>query len=48
MRAWVEAGLFDFGVTEGEKSQAMAVQLYDCLGRAIAQFVARGVTDGRR
>ena len=42
MRAWVEAGLFDFSVPEGEKSQAMAVQLYECLGRAIAEFVARG------
>jgi acyl-CoA thioesterase-1 len=48
MRTWVEAGLFDFSVTEGEKSQAMAVQLYDCLGRAVAQFVARGAGDGRR
>lgn len=42
MRTWVEAGVFDFGVLEGEKSQAVAVQLYDCLGRAIAEFVARG------
>ena len=48
MRAWVEAGLFDFGVPAGEKSQAMAVQLYDCLGRAVAQFVARGAVDARR
>jgi hypothetical protein len=42
MRAWVEAGVFDFGVPEGEKSQAVAVKLYDCLGRAIAEFVERG------
>lgn len=42
MRAWVEAGVFDFGVLEGEKSQAVAVRLYDCLGRAIAEFVERG------
>lgn len=42
MRAWVEAGVFDFSVPEGEKSQAVAVHLYDCLGRAIAEFVARG------
>jgi acyl-CoA thioesterase-1 len=40
MRAWVEAGVFDFGVPEGEKSQALAVQLYDCVGRALAEFVA--------
>src|SRR4030095_16171854 len=37
MRAWVEAGVFDFRVPEGEKSQAVAVKLYDCLGRAIGR-----------
>ena len=47
MRAWVEAGVFDFGVREGEKSQAVAVKLYDCLGRAIAEFVARGAGAAR-
>lgn len=40
MRAWVEAGVFDFGVPDGEKSRAIAVRLYDCLGRAMAEFVA--------
>jgi hypothetical protein len=46
MRTWVEAGLFDFSASEGEKTQAVAIQLYDCLGRAIAKFVARGTPGG--
>jgi hypothetical protein len=44
MRHWAESGLFDPRVRDGEKSRQLAAKLYDCIGRAIADFVTRGVT----
>ena len=43
MRHWVESGLLDPRVREGEKSRQLAAKLYDCIGRAMADFVTRGV-----
>jgi GDSL-like lipase/acylhydrolase family protein len=43
MRHWAESGLLDPRVRDGEKSRQLAVKLYDCIGRAMADFVARGV-----
>ncbi|HEY7321099.1 MAG TPA: GDSL-type esterase/lipase family protein [Candidatus Binatia bacterium] len=43
MRHWVESGLLDPRVREGDKGRQLAVKLYDCIGRAMADFVTRGV-----
>ena len=38
----------DLKTGEGEKSRELAAKLYDCIGRAMAEFVARGVPAGKR
>jgi hypothetical protein len=43
MRHWVESGLLDPTVRDGEKSRQVAAKLYDCIGRAMADFVTRGI-----
>jgi lysophospholipase L1-like esterase len=43
MRYWVESGLLDPRVRDGDKSRLVAVKLYDCIGRAMADFVTRGI-----
>jgi hypothetical protein len=43
MRYWVESGLLDPRVRDGDKSRQVAVKLYDCIGRAMADFVTRGI-----
>jgi lysophospholipase L1-like esterase len=43
MRYWAESGLFDPSVRDGEKSRQLAAKLYDCIGRAMADFVTRGI-----
>jgi GDSL-like Lipase/Acylhydrolase family len=43
MRHWVESGLLDPRVRDAEKSRQLAAKLYDCVGRAMADFVARGI-----
>jgi hypothetical protein len=43
MRHWAESGLLDLGVRDGEKRRQLAAKLYDCIGRAMADFVTRGV-----
>jgi hypothetical protein len=42
MRHWAETGLFDLRAREGEKRRQLAAKLYDCIGQAMADFVARG------
>ena len=42
MRHWIESGLLDPRVRDGEKSRQLAAKLYDCIGRAMADFVTRG------
>jgi hypothetical protein len=42
MRRWAESGVLDLRTREGEKARRLAARLYDCLGRAMAEFVARG------
>jgi hypothetical protein len=43
MRHWAEIGTLDLRAREGEKSREVAVKLYECLGRAMANFVTRGI-----
>ena len=38
-----EGGVVDLRTRESEKRRRLATQLYDCIGRAVADFVARGV-----
>jgi hypothetical protein len=42
MRHWAESGLLDPGARDGEKGRQLAAKLYDCIGRAVADFVRRG------
>ena len=42
MRHWAESGVLDLRTRESEKSRELAAKLYTCLGRAMADFVARG------
>ena len=46
MRYWAESGLIDLRVKEDKKRRQLAVKLYDCLGRVMADFVTRGIPDG--
>jgi hypothetical protein len=43
MRYWAESEVLDLRVRDGEKRRQVAAKLYDCIGRAMADFVARGV-----
>ena len=43
MRHWAESGALDLRAAEGEKGRELAAKLYDCIGRAMADFVTRGV-----
>ena len=44
MRYWAESGLLDLRVKEEKKRRELAVKLYDCIGRAMADFVTRGMS----
>jgi acyl-CoA thioesterase I len=46
MRYWAESGLIDLRVKEDKQRRQLAVKLYDCLGRVMADFVTRGVPNG--
>jgi hypothetical protein len=41
MRRWAENGVVDLRTRESEKRRRLAARLYDCIGRAVADFVAR-------
>jgi hypothetical protein len=41
MRYWAESGALDFRTKDGEKRRRLAARLYECLGRAMAEFVTR-------
>lgn len=42
MRRWAESGVLDLRTRESEGRRRLAARLYDCLGRAMAEFVVRG------
>ena len=44
MRYWAENDFLDLRTREAEKRRQLATKLYDCIGHAMADFVARGVT----
>lgn len=41
MRAWAEDRVFDYDVKNAEKRQQLARRLYDCIGKAVADFIDR-------
>jgi acyl-CoA thioesterase I len=43
MRHWAENGSLDLRTSDDEKRRQLAAKLYDCIGRAMADFVARGM-----
>jgi acyl-CoA thioesterase I len=43
MHHWVESGLLDLMTEDHDKLRRVASRLYDCIGRAVADFVSRGV-----
>jgi hypothetical protein len=43
MRHWAESGALDLRAGDGEKGRELAAKLYGCIGRAMADFVTRGV-----
>jgi hypothetical protein len=43
MHHWAESGLFDLMTGDSAKLPLVATRLYDCIGRAMADFVTRGV-----
>ena len=48
MRHWAETGALDLRAEEGEKSRAIAAKLYDCIGRAMADLMTRGIPAAKR
>ena len=43
MRHWAESDLLDLRTRDEAKRRQLAAKLYDCIGRAMADFVTRGV-----
>jgi hypothetical protein len=43
MHHWAESGLFDLMTEDYKKLHLVASRLYDCIGRAVADFVTRGM-----
>ena len=41
MRHWAEAGVIDLRTKETDKRRKLAAKLYDCLGRAMTDFLTR-------
>jgi len=46
MYHWAESGLFDLTTGDHKTLPLVASRLYDCIGQAVADFVARGVYPG--
>jgi hypothetical protein len=44
MRYWAESGALDLETRDTDKRRYVAAKLYDCIGRAMADFVTRGVS----
>lgn len=41
MRYWAENGVLDLRAKDSEKRRKLAARLYDCIGRALADFIGR-------
>ena len=48
MRHWEESGLFDLTTGDHDQLTLIASRLYDCIGRAVADFITRGAPPGTR
>ena len=48
MRHWAEIGAIDLRAGDGEKGREVAGKLYDCIGKAMADFVTRGMPITKR
>jgi acyl-CoA thioesterase I len=48
MRHWAESGALDLRAGDGEKGRELAANLYDCIGRAMADLVTRGIPAAKR
>jgi acyl-CoA thioesterase-1 len=46
MYHWAESGLFNLMTEDHTKLHLVASRLYDCIGRAVADFITRGVHTG--
>jgi hypothetical protein len=46
MRHWAESGLIDLMTADHDKLHLVAFRLYDCIGRAVADFMSRGAHAG--
>jgi acyl-CoA thioesterase-1 len=42
MRRWAESGVLDLRTRESEERRRLAARVYDCIGRVMAEFLARG------
>jgi hypothetical protein len=43
MRHWAESGSLDLRAGNGKKGRELAAKVYDCIERAMADFVTRGI-----
>jgi acyl-CoA thioesterase I len=43
MYYWAESGIFDLMTSDHAKLHLLASRLYDCIGRAVADFITRGI-----
>jgi hypothetical protein len=48
MRHWAESGALDLRAGDDEKGRELAAKLYDCIGRAMADLVTRGIPARKR
>lgn len=48
MRGWSEAGIFDFDVKGQDARRRLAVNLYDCIGKGVVEFLVRRDPEGTR
>ena len=48
MRHWAENGVLDLRAEDTEKRRQVAASLYDCIGRAMAEFVTHGDQAAKR
>ena len=48
MRDWAESGSLDLRAGNGGEGRELAAKLYDCIERAMADFVTRGVPAAKR
>ncbi len=48
MRRWADSGVLDLRTRESEERRRLAARVYECIGRALADFVSRGAAPRSR